>query len=472
MKQDADREKLSKRELEVAERYAGGANYRDIAAALGIAPATVRTHLGTIYRKLGVSSKIALLRALNFAIDVAPDLVMPDVPSLAVLPFKATGSDPELRIFADGLAEELSAVLARVPDMFVTASSSSAIAAEVNGSVTEIGNALGVAYVLVGNVQSSRDRLRVNATLQECQTGRTVWAERYETSLTDTFDVQDDISRNIAVSLQVKLTYGEMSRLWEGQTRNLRAWERMAEGRRLFNRFSATDMMRARAAFEDALNIDPGYSGALLHLGLTHWWDARYRLERPVDEALAEVHSIATCLREASPDESGASYLEGYSAFVRGEHELAIAKMERAANLSPSDSWKIACLGQVRIFAGQDREGISDLRRAMRLSPFYPDWYPYNLIIGLAWLGAERDTVLSISRAYVGRVKTDPYGWMTAATVAHLCDEDGLADSMVQSLKDRFPDFRVANALRSERYADGERLETVIGILERNDVPR
>lgn len=458
---------LSKRERQIAMHYADGDNYRDIASKLGIAPATVRTHLGTIYRKLGVSSKVALLKEIGFAKEVAAPVELPAIPSLAVLPFKATETDEELSLFASGLAEELSNALSRAPDMFVTSESASARAAATGSSLAEIGATLGVKYALDGSVRSSGDRLRVTARLHECATGRTVWTERYETTLTDVFDVQDDITRSVAVSLQVNLTYGEMSRLWEGQTRNLRAWEKMAEGRRIFNRFTQPDMIRARVLFEEALEIDPNFSAALLHLGLTHWWEARYVLERPVEDALSEAERIVFRMRDMGADESSACYLEGYVAFIRTDHSRAIELMEKATQLSPSDSWKIACLGQVRIFAGKDREGIADLRRAMRLSPFYPDWYPYNLVIGMAWLGEGKEVAMQISQEYRERIITDPYGWTNRAIVAEHFGESEIASMEVAELKAKYPEFGLKNIERSELYSDPSRLGFVLSVLRR-----
>lgn len=468
MEHSRDRETLSRRERDIAQRYATGASYKDIAEDLGISPATVRTHLQTIYRKRGVASKIELLRDLGPASQLQPKIVLPEVPSLAILPFKSIGSEDLLSMVAEGLVEELSVVLARVPDLFVVAESASAAAAASGARLKDIGEALGVAYALTGSVRSSGKRLRVSASLQGCATENTIWSERYETTATDVFDVQDDISRNIAVALQTKLTYGEMSRLWEGQTRNLRAWEKMAEARQIFNRYTRPDVLRARVLLEEALEIDPSYSGALLHLGLTHWWEARYVLERPVEEALQDVDHIVARLRREGAHQSSPLYLEGYAAWLRRNHDWAVAQMAEAAALSPSDAWKNGCLGQVRIFTGQDRAGLADLRRAMRLAPFYPDWIPYNLALALAWLKEEKDTALAISQSYAERVDTDPYAWVEQATVADLFDEPDTAAAAVTQLKQRYPDFRIANVSRSEIYADPARLGRIEKMLSRN----
>ena len=123
--------------------------------------------------------------------------------------------------------------------------------------------------------------------------GGHIWVEHFDGELEDIFGVQDEITRNIALSIQVKLTYGELARLWEGQTKNLRAWEKMARGRDLFLCFDVINNREAERVLKEALEIDPHYTGAMIQLGLCYWWQVR-------SNASVDKESFSPALRATS----------------------------------------------------------------------------------------------------------------------------------------------------------------------------
>jgi adenylate cyclase len=396
-------------------------------------------------------------------------LLLPEKPTIAVLPFASMSSDPELEFFADGITEEIITALSRVPDLFVIARNSTFAykgrAVSVSGAAREFG----VKYVLEGSVRAAGNRVRVTAQLIEGTSGRHVWAERYDGELSDIFQVQDHITRNIALALQVKLTYGDLARLWEGQTTDLRAWAKMVEGRKLFNEYNRTHMLGARRLFEEAVAIDPGYGGALVHLGLTHWWEARYVLEVDVEHALARAEEVIGRLERLGSRESGVHYLRGYVAFIRRKHDTAIMEIEQATALSPSDTWVLSVLGQVCIFAGQPHKGIEALTQAMRLSPYYLDWQPYNLALGYA--GENEAGAIRMAEEYVQRLPTDPYGYTNLATVQAFFGHKAQAATIIRQLRHRHPGFSARNLRRSELYKRSEDLHRVLTSLREAGLP-
>ena len=112
--------------------------------------------------------------------------------------------------------------------------------------VQDVARELGVRCVLEGGVRVAGNRVRVTAQLIDGQSGHHLWAEHYDGELQDIFEVQENIAPNIVLAMQVKLTYGELARLWEGQTQSLRAWEKMVQARGLYLRFIETDIVKAR----------------------------------------------------------------------------------------------------------------------------------------------------------------------------------------------------------------------------------
>jgi adenylate cyclase len=398
-------------------------------------------------------------------------LTLPDKPSIAVLPFDSMSSDVELEFFADGMTEDIITALSRVPDLFVIARNSTFAYKGRSVSVPRVAKEMGVSCILEGSVRAAGHKVRVTAQLIEGASGHHLWAERYDGDLSDIFQVQDDITHNIVLALQIKLTYGELVRLWEGQTKDLRAWEKMVEGRKIFNQMNRTDILNSRRLFEEAVALDPGYGGALLQLGLTHWWEARYVLDVDVEDALARTEEVIDRLVDLGNYESGAHYLRGYVAFIRRQFEAAIIEIERAVALSPSDSWVMAVLGQVYLFAGQAEKGIEALAGAMRLSPYYPDWYPYNLALAYAWTGEKETEAIEIAEAYVRRLPTDPYGYTNLAIVQAFFGRDTQATAAISSLRARYPGFSAKNLRRSELYKEAENLDRVLMVLSEAGLP-
>ena len=136
---------------------------------------------------------------------------LPDVPSIAVLPFVNMSEDPKQEFLCDGITENIISVLSKVPRLFVISRQSTFFYKGKPVKVKQVSEELGVRYVLEGSVQRSGDRIRINAQLIDALTGRHLWAERYDRDLTDLFALQDEITMKILTATRVKLTEGEIS---------------------------------------------------------------------------------------------------------------------------------------------------------------------------------------------------------------------------------------------------------------------
>jgi adenylate cyclase len=179
---------------------------------------------------------------------------LPDKPSIAVLPFNNLSGDQEQTYLVDGLTENIIGGLSKIPEMFVIARNSSFFYKGKPVKVQQVAEDLGVRYVLEGSVQRSGEQLRVTAQLIDALNGHHVWSEKYDRKIENFFRVQDDITLNIAIAMQVKLTEGEQAKVRHA-TNNLDAWSLAIKAHDLFETYAREDIAKARELFKKSCGI-------------------------------------------------------------------------------------------------------------------------------------------------------------------------------------------------------------------------
>jgi TolB-like protein len=401
-----------------------------------------------------------------------PDRPLPSAgkPSIAVLPFANLSADAQHGYFADALTEDLIAALARVREFFVISRNTSFSYKNRTVSTQQLAHELGIEYVLEGTVQVSGQQIRVTAQLVNGQSGASISSERFEGKTEDVFALQDEITRSIALAMQVKLSYGELARLWDGQTKNLRAWENMAQARDCFLCFDSVNVRLAQTALKEALEIDPHYTGAMIQLGLCHWWQARYdtSVDRELSLRLCEdqVQRVLTI----NPQMGGAYMLLGGNAFLRDQHDEAIALCEKAVELSPSDSWVLAYLGLVCIYGGNISRAIEVLKSALRLCPFPIGWYIESYAMAHMWSG-DLSTAQAAAEEFQRIDPDDLDALVLLATVYGFKGMDEDAKRMVSIIRTKYPAYCLKDTVRTERYKVQAMQLKVVATLRNAGVP-
>ncbi|HEY6982248.1 adenylate/guanylate cyclase domain-containing protein [Reyranella sp.] len=196
-------------------------------------------------------------------------LLLPDKPSIAVLPFQNMSGDPEQEYFADGVAEDVLTTLSKIEELMVIARNSSFVFKGQSKDVREIGRILGVRYVLEGSVRKSGNRVRLTAQLIDSLDGGHVWADRFDGDLDDVFALQDRITQDIVSALEVRLAFGEQARVWRQRSGSPLVYEQFAKAQSYYVQFGKHTHAQAKEACERALAINPGFTPALLFLGFT-----------------------------------------------------------------------------------------------------------------------------------------------------------------------------------------------------------
>ncbi len=303
-------------------------------------------------------------------------LALPDKPSIAVLPFTNMSGDPELEFFADGLAEDILTMLSKVSALFVIARNSTFAYKGQAPDVRRVGQELGVRYVLEGSVRKGGDRLRITGQLIDSADGGHVWAETYNRTIADIFDLQDDITKEIVTALRVQLTDGEAAQVWSRGTDNIEAWKCMTQAVETMLRFGAGDNAEARRLAEKAVGLDPGYALAWAILGATYWYEARIVFAEGTEEPL--IAKAEECAEKAlALDDTDTWTLALNSAVLlsRARHDEAVAAARRGIERNPGSAHLRAFAGFCLLPAGEPKQALRMFRDAIRLDPLHPIWY-------------------------------------------------------------------------------------------------
>jgi len=316
-----------------------------------------------------------------------PPVSLSDKPAIAVLPFVNMAGDPEQEYFGDGITEEIITGLSKIPRMHVIARNSTFVYKGKPLKVQQVGQELGVRYVLEGSVRKAGSRVRVTAQLIDVNTGYHLWAERYERELSDIFAVQDAITMKILSALQVELTEGEQARIRHEEKTNLEAWGYVVKAAGYLERVTKHDLAKAKRLIEQALALDPEYVTAWSSLSLAHWFDARFGWSEVPQESFKQAYSAAQkalSLDDTDPVVHGVMgcihlYLRGY--------EEAIREAERAIALGPSHALVHALASHILRFSGDYERAVAMIKKAMRLQPLLTSWYLMELSMSYYCIG-------------------------------------------------------------------------------------
>ena len=197
-------------------------------------------------------------------------LTHPAKASIAVLPLDNLSDDPSQVYFAEGLTEDLTAALSRVPELFVISRNSTETYKGKSVDVRRVAKDLGVRHVLEGSVQKSGDRLRVTAQLIDGTSGAHLWSDRYDREVKDLFALQDEIVKQVLVALQVKLTEGDAARIGSRGTKNLEAWLLSVQASTEGFKFTPEGNNNARELYQAAHEADPNWANPLAGLAWTY----------------------------------------------------------------------------------------------------------------------------------------------------------------------------------------------------------
>jgi TolB-like protein len=299
------------------------------------------------------------------------DLLSLDRPAIAVLPFTNMSEEPEQEYFSDGISEDIITALSKLRWFYVIARNSSFAYKEKSFHLKQIGEELGVGYVVEGSVRKDGDRVRITVQLNDVTTGSHIWAERYDRSLADVFAVQDEIAQAIVAAIEPQLYAAENFRAQRKPPDSMDAWDLVMRALSHYWRVTRQDNLVAQALLEKAITIDPNYGQALGVLAASHIFSAHMGWETMAEAVPVAERAALAAIRADSEDAWAHFALASVYLFNR-RFEYSLAEFELALELNPNFSPARGYYGVALTYCGRWEEGDRAARHALRLSPRDP----------------------------------------------------------------------------------------------------
>jgi TolB-like protein/class 3 adenylate cyclase/Flp pilus assembly protein TadD len=343
---------------------------------------------------------------------------LPDNPSIAVLPFDNMSADPEQEYFSDGITEEIITALAKVPDIFVIARNSTFVYKGKPVNVKQVSEELGVRYVLEGGVRKAGDRIRITAQLIDAVKGHHLWAERYDGTMQDVFDLQDQITQKIIAALALVLTPDEGKTITDWGTKNTEAYDAYLQaGAHLFPQ-TRDNVAKAIDYLKKAVELDPDFGPAHVRLAaaynaiIVRGYDKELGI--PNARSLQQTH-LKLALQSPT---AGAHMAAAWAYLFSGKVDEAMSHAELAIAMEPNSAQASDTFGAALIYAGRPHEALKYISKAMRLNPEYE-------AMTLWWLGVAQfcDRQLEEAATTLGRArKRNPHlaPWFQIAANEHV----------------------------------------------------
>jgi TolB-like protein/Tfp pilus assembly protein PilF len=315
----------------------------------------------------------------------APQLAVPDKPSIAVLPFQNLSGDAEQEYFADGMAEEILTALSYCKSLFVIARNSSFAYKNKAVDVRQIARELGVRYVLEGSVRRAGDHLRFSAQLVDATSGTQIWAHRFDGAMGDVFKLQDAIAECVVAAIEPNVQLAEIERMKHKPVPSLDAYDLVLRAQQLEYEFTPESFEAALRCLERALVIDPNYAQAMALAAYCYAERSQQGWLKDRSHEAAEGIRLAARAVDLAKNDAAVLWMAAYSARqLSMDASLAKELAYRSLQLNPNSAIALAMTGWIEAIMAEPEKALEHLRRADRLSPRDPRTWFINTGMGMA----------------------------------------------------------------------------------------
>jgi adenylate cyclase len=346
----------------------------------------------------------------------APEL--PDRPSIAVLPFDNMSGDSDQEYFSDGITEDIITDLSKVSAIFVVARNSSFTYKGRPVKTQEVCADLGVRFVVEGSVRKSGNRVRITAQLIDGSSGGHLWADRYDGTLEDIFELQDEVTCQIVDALKVQLLPAEQKAIRSSPTVSIEAYDLYLKGRQHFHYKTRENLHKAQGFFNQAIEFDKSYAQA--YCGLADCYSYLNTEHGEGHEALVSAMAAATTAIALSPDLGEAHASLGLVLSATSNYSGAIKEFSAAVRLDPGSYGAHYYWGRTCFAEGKLEEAAEQLETAWKLSPRDPQ-IPGLICQIYRDLGRQADLEHAAQEAVnlgLQKLEAEPEDWRACGSVA------------------------------------------------------
>ena len=313
-------------------------------------------------------------------------------PAIAVLPFANMGGDPEQEYFADGITEDIITNLSLWRTFPVISRNSSFTFRGKSQNLKQVANELGARYIVEGSVRKGGNRVRITAQLIDADEDHHLWSERWDRTLEDIFDVQDEVSETIARRVAPSVRGHEQNRLTRRRPENLSAWEEHLQGLQCYHERQRTDyedlgLAQARQHFEKAIELDPTLSDAHSYLAFCGIWEIIQRITKDSKQTLNSVLASARQAQVLNPENPVALGVMACYYLFLGDQAIARDFAKKAIGFNPSYAANYFFLAAIQAHYGEFQEAESSAMKTIELSPVDPELGEFFIPLSYSYLG-------------------------------------------------------------------------------------
>jgi adenylate cyclase len=326
---------------------------------------------------------------------------LPELPSIAVLPFVNLSEDPKDQLLCDGITDNVINALSKIPRLFVIARNSTFTYKGKPVKVKQVSEELGVRYVLEGSIQTSGDRIRVTVQLIDALAGSQIWAERYDGASTDIFDLQDDITTKVLSAVRVKLegtSLPESMKRYSGK-KGLDCHLKAIEAVSYIQLMNVPDTKRARQVIEEALEYCQGMPTFYRYLAVVNINETWLGISKSPKESLEKATELLQKVLSIDDNDPDAHGVLSQVYTQKREYDKAISEAERGVTLGPGSSWAIFRYAQALSISGRTEQSIPLFEKATRLNPLGPALFYTEYGMALRDTGRIEDAILALRKA-------------------------------------------------------------------------
>ncbi len=316
-------------------------------------------------------------------------------PAIAVLPFVNMSGDKEQEYFVDGITEDIITNLSLWKTFPVISRNSSFTFKDKSVNLKEVAKELGVRYIVEGSVRKGGNKVRITAQLIDADADHHLWSERWDRSLEDIFEVQDEVSASIAAKVAPSLSGYEQKRLERNRPNNLSAWEEYLKGLRYLNERGRTDhsdpdLEKAKQHFEKAVEIDPLFSETYAMLAFCELFELTQQITKDREKTLNSMYDYSQ--KSLSLDSENALALNALSAFYsfEGKLDLGMEYAEQCVRCNPNYPFNYLRLGLTLNMLGSFEKSEEPFRKAIQLGPLDPELSIFYTGLCFSYIGQKK----------------------------------------------------------------------------------